>query len=250
MILARITHAIRTQNWFAVALEFVIVIAGVVIGFQVTEMRQAHQASLNEAAIIARLHDDIESVDSDRWDWAADRFATRELLLSASAKLFGDDLTDLTGAECNALSQSHVFNSPSLALPILTELESTGDLDLIRSAPIRAAVTANFLTNQWAQEIDVAINHEIFNLSARHPDYFHFVLPDNREGWNPIFDGSARCDTGGMRNDRRFLNELADNISKSGYFMIAVLQGPNESFAALHAAVDAELGLTHPGRGD
>jgi len=36
MILARLTRAIRQQSWFAVALEFVIVIAGVVIGFQVT----------------------------------------------------------------------------------------------------------------------------------------------------------------------------------------------------------------------
>ncbi|WP_420434200.1 hypothetical protein [Hyphobacterium sp.] len=36
MILQRLSRAIREQNWFAVALEFVIVIAGVVIGFQVT----------------------------------------------------------------------------------------------------------------------------------------------------------------------------------------------------------------------
>ncbi len=36
MILARISSAIRAQNWFAVALEFVIVIAGVAIGFQTT----------------------------------------------------------------------------------------------------------------------------------------------------------------------------------------------------------------------
>jgi len=245
MILARITTAIREQNWFAVALEFVIVIAGVVIGFQVTEMRQAHQTNLNEAGIIARLHDDIESVDSDRWDWAADRTFTRELLLSASSKLFGEDLSDLSPSECNALSQSHVFNSPSLALPILTELESTGDLDLIRSEDIRAAVTANFLATAWSSEMDTALNHEVFNLSARHPDYFYFVVPDNVEDWNPIFDGSARCDTDGMRNDRRFLNELADNISKSLFFVTAVLSGPNDSFTALHDEVDAELGFVH-----
>ncbi|GJL97865.1 MAG: hypothetical protein DHS20C06_16820 [Hyphobacterium sp.] len=245
MILARITRAIREQNWFAVALEFIIVIAGVVIGFQVTAWNAERAEMAAETVIIERLHADILNVGDERWDWSADRASTRGLLLSASAKLFGDDLSNLTAGECNAVSQSHVFNSPSLALPILTELESTGDLDLIRSEQIRTAVTANFLANRWAQEIDVAINHEIFNLSARHPDYFRFALPDNPENWNPIFDGSARCDTGGMRNDRRFLNELADNISKSGYFMVAVLQGPNESFASLHEAVDAELELIH-----
>ncbi|WP_420434214.1 hypothetical protein [Hyphobacterium sp.] len=47
MILARLSRAIRTQNWFAVVLEFVIVIAGVVIGFQITAWnaeRGRHQA--------------------------------------------------------------------------------------------------------------------------------------------------------------------------------------------------------------
>ena len=45
MILARLTRAMRQQNWFAVALEFVIVILGVVIGVQVTAWNSARQAA-------------------------------------------------------------------------------------------------------------------------------------------------------------------------------------------------------------
>lgn len=245
MILARISRAIREQNWFAVVLEFIIVISGVVIGFQVTEWRAEQRAISDEADIIARLHRDIESVGEGRWDWAAERASTRDLLITASAKLFGDSEDDLTRAECNAITQSHVFNSPSLALPILAELESTGELDLISNSDIREAITRNFLANAWSSEMDIALNHEVFNLSARHSQYFDFVLPDEPEGWNPIFDGSARCDTAGMRRDPRFLNELADNISKSLFFVTAVLDGPNDSFTALHEAVDAELGESH-----
>ena len=36
MILSRITQALRDQNWLAVGIEFVIVILGVVIGFQIS----------------------------------------------------------------------------------------------------------------------------------------------------------------------------------------------------------------------
>ena len=36
MILQSLTKAIREQNYYAVVLEFLIVIAGVVIGFQIT----------------------------------------------------------------------------------------------------------------------------------------------------------------------------------------------------------------------
>ncbi|ABI64619.1 hypothetical protein [Maricaulis maris] len=245
MILARITKAIREQNWFAVAIEFVIVIAGVVIGFQVTDWRATIEARAEEAALLERLHSDLENVSSDRWDWAADRAGNRDLLISASAILFGDREGELTAAQCNALAQSHVFNSPSLDIPILTELLSTGELDLIRPLPVREAITQHFLSNGWSAEIDTAINHVIYNLSARHPQYFRFNYPDDPQDWNPLFDGSARCDGAGMRSDPRFLNELADNISKSVYFMRAVLEGPNESFRSLHAAVDAELGIEH-----
>jgi|GEM_PF-1336634 hypothetical protein len=59
MILSRITHALKTQNWFAVALEFVIVIAGVVIGFQVNAWNEGRTARLQEAMIQANLAEDF-----------------------------------------------------------------------------------------------------------------------------------------------------------------------------------------------
>ena len=245
MILARITQAIRTQNWFAVILEFVIVIAGVVIGFQVTAWNAERAERLTEAEIIGRLHDEIIGVGQSRWDWAAGRESTRELLLAASQKLYGNSDEILSLSECGAIAQSHIFNSPTLTLPVLAELESTGDLDLIANPEIRDAITTFLMAISWAHEMDAAINHEIWNLSIRFPDLMNFVVPEAGVEWVPHFDGSARCDTEAMRSHRGFLNALADNISKSQFYMIAGLDGPNEAFLALHDAVDAELGLTH-----
>jgi len=59
MILARLTRAIRQQSWFAVALEFVIVIAGVVIGFQVTAWNGERAARSEEARYLLALTDDV-----------------------------------------------------------------------------------------------------------------------------------------------------------------------------------------------
>ncbi|WP_295691703.1 hypothetical protein [uncultured Maricaulis sp.] len=59
MILARISTAIREQNWFAVVLEFVIVIAGVVIGFQVTAWNEARAERSQETDLLLRLHNDV-----------------------------------------------------------------------------------------------------------------------------------------------------------------------------------------------
>ncbi len=66
MILARLSRAVREQNWFAVALEFVLVIAGVVIGFQVTAWnaeRGERESEDNHLAYLAQdLNADIEEL--------------------------------------------------------------------------------------------------------------------------------------------------------------------------------------------
>ncbi|MEE2525932.1 hypothetical protein V0U79_06105 [Hyphobacterium sp. HN65] len=61
MILARISKAVREQNWFAVALEFIIVIAGVVIGFQVTAWNadRTQEARVNQ--VLVRLESEVRS---------------------------------------------------------------------------------------------------------------------------------------------------------------------------------------------
>jgi hypothetical protein len=244
MILQSLMKAIREQNWFAVALEFIIVVFGVVIGFQVTAWNAERQDRSTEVQIIDRLHNEIMGLEENRWDWAVERASTRESLLSASQKLFGEIDEDLTPDECVALTMSHIFNSPSLALPVIAELESTGDLDLVNNRDVRAAITRYLQTNTWMSEMDVALNHEILNLPPDHPELFYFVAPAIGADWNPFFDGSARCDTAAMRNNRAFLNALADNISKGNFYMTVMLNVA-EGFTDLHTAVDAELGLSH-----
>ena len=52
MILRHITQHVKDQNWFAVGLDFVIVVAGILIAFQVTNWsEERHQASQAEQAL-------------------------------------------------------------------------------------------------------------------------------------------------------------------------------------------------------
>ena len=65
MILRRLTDAIREQNWAAVIIEFVIVLSGVVIGFQFTAWNEARQDADREALIISRLLADFTVIEED-----------------------------------------------------------------------------------------------------------------------------------------------------------------------------------------
>ena len=59
LIVQRISQAIREQNWVAVALEFLIVVSGVVIGFQITAWNQLQaerkQGETNLALIVQEI---------------------------------------------------------------------------------------------------------------------------------------------------------------------------------------------------
>jgi len=158
MILARITHAIRTQNWFAVVLEFVIVIAGVVIGFQVTEWN----AERADRAIIADqlgevredLIEDIASLEITR-DASLWRFTAAEFILEQAA--VSDSLPDLVQVFAYPLDRGQLpivslEDHPTLLARVnlirgitgqrtgYESLVSAGNIRLIQNRELRVAI--------------------------------------------------------------------------------------------------------------
>ena len=59
MILTRITKALKDQNWLAVAIEFVIVVAGVVIGFQISSWNEARQTRTSLVAALEQAREEV-----------------------------------------------------------------------------------------------------------------------------------------------------------------------------------------------
>ncbi|MFW6413253.1 MAG: hypothetical protein ACOC0V_03880 [Oceanicaulis sp.] len=64
MILDNLTRALRTQNWLAAGIEFVIVIAGVVIGFQISAWNEGRAQCEAEDRLLARLHAQLQALES------------------------------------------------------------------------------------------------------------------------------------------------------------------------------------------
>ncbi len=59
MILRRLAEHVKAQNWFAVALDFLIVVMGVFIGIQVSNWNAARGERAAEAGYLAALEEDI-----------------------------------------------------------------------------------------------------------------------------------------------------------------------------------------------
>ncbi|WP_417467568.1 hypothetical protein [Maricaulis sp.] len=60
MILSRIIHQLETQNWTAVALEFLLVLSSVVLGFQFTAWNEARQDRQEARLLIARISTELD----------------------------------------------------------------------------------------------------------------------------------------------------------------------------------------------
>ncbi|MBU1188314.1 MAG: hypothetical protein KKC01_04710 [Gammaproteobacteria bacterium] len=65
MILRSITKHVRDQNWFAVGIDFLIVIVGVFIGIQVANWNEARLEAREEVLLVERIRADFERIEED-----------------------------------------------------------------------------------------------------------------------------------------------------------------------------------------
>lgn len=59
MLLRRITQHVKDQNWFAVVLDFVIVVVGILIAFQITNWNEAQSDKKTARQYIERIQEDL-----------------------------------------------------------------------------------------------------------------------------------------------------------------------------------------------
>ncbi len=63
MLLRHVTKHVKDQNWFAVALDFAIVVVGVFIGIQVSNWNDAQQSEIRENAVLAQLEEEFSEIE-------------------------------------------------------------------------------------------------------------------------------------------------------------------------------------------
>jgi hypothetical protein len=140
MILLRLTEHLRTQNWLAVAIEFVIVVAGVVIGFQITSWNETQQDYRQEALILERLNADFVDIEERSSAGVVDLIervdGAREMARLATIPVDEIDV-DVFGP---ALQNSIGTLVPTGRSATYVELLTSGEMRLIRSENLRLAL--------------------------------------------------------------------------------------------------------------
>lgn len=154
MILRRVVEHAKTQNWFAVTLDFFIVVIGVFVGIEVANWNQARQDRQEErryyGQLLVDLQGDLETFSgaeklADRYDEAAQLVIDR---LGGKAPPQASP-----GRMAIAIHRAGFIYIPYTSRGTYNELVSTGNLRLLRNSQLKSEIASYYGTfdriRQW-----------------------------------------------------------------------------------------------------
>jgi len=138
MILRRITEHVKAQNWFAVGIDFLIVVVGVFIGIQVANWNAERADRLEAGNVLERLEQEFR-MHLERTDRS---LAMHEASLAAAARLIQGIRTGrLEEYSLNQdIDDAMGFATPPGPSTIFEELVSSGRLRLLEGTELRSAL--------------------------------------------------------------------------------------------------------------
>ena len=142
MLLRRVTQHVKDQNWFAVALDFAIVVAGILIAFQITNWNEARAENNLKSLVEKRLIADFEIIDQELH--AAVARMERQLInmeVWRQALRRGSAVESEKESIINAMAYGASYPSFTSRSVTYQELQTSGQLDLIANEKFRVALS-------------------------------------------------------------------------------------------------------------
>jgi len=210
MILRSITKHVKDQNWFAVFLDFFIVVVGILIAFQITNWNEARLDSQRERVILERLHHDFQRIVS--WGegimpWVDSAPENTSWLIEQIQA----DIKPELGEQFRQSAQASVYLYASFEIsPTYQELISTGTLSRISNPELRGALVS-YGRNRDAEKITTAGLYAIQNTGViRQAIQFQTLSNDHIDSDNLVnsFDGSLEKITTAVSFDWEALKEM------------------------------------------
>ncbi len=156
MSLRTLAGRIRQHDWLAVAIELLVVVAGVFIALQASNWNDARREAARGREYLQRLHDDMTQ-DVSHLD-ALSTFWARVLDYGQGAVGYAEGGVLVEGSAWKTLlayyqaSQVWPYRKPDVTFQ---EIQSSGDLLLIRDAQLRARIARHYSATAGSQVVEV-----------------------------------------------------------------------------------------------
>ena len=247
MLLRRITQHVKDQNWFAVGIDFFIVVVGVFIGIQVSNWNDTRADRADEAIFLQDLHDDILRASSQsarteflRVNQARDLETAVELVFSEAPD------RELSEPECTAIAYSFTNNVSRSRLPSLIQLQTAGRTGIISDRNLARQLAE---LTQRHEALGTIIGEVLFTeIVLKYPDLFQtktVMAPIAGSAGEFERDAETVCQLREIRAHRALLNDIIYNADAYDAFMRDGFTPWVAQMRRVHDRVDTLLGLQH-----
>lgn len=165
-MLVRMRRNLAEANYGTLGLEIIVVIAGILIAFQIDRWAQEGRERQQEYQYLERLKSDLQfEIDlmTDSIGFAESRIA--EVLLLEEVAANPKIATKKPNEVAEAVERATWRSFPHISAYVYTELQSTGNLSLIRSGTLRQGMAEYYSSIRF--ESVIGVNLEIQNLFTR-----------------------------------------------------------------------------------
>ncbi|TDR22344.1 hypothetical protein [Marinicella litoralis] len=206
MLLRSVTKHVKEQNWFAVFIDFFIVVVGVFIGIQVANWNEDRSERSLETKYLERIYLDAErSIKETSFDidWADDRIRTEKVVLNAlQSKQLEPELQDTFDRGLAFFGYATESNRSLLSIK---ELQSSGKMSIIKDIELRELIgnlEFQFMTREkHSLHLRELRRKQLNEVSA----YWKFIKSD----FEPKGVTQLEYDFAALANNTEFINRLS-----------------------------------------
>ncbi len=243
MLLRRITEHVRNQNWFAVGIDFFIVVVGVFVGIQVSNWNDFRKENSLASDYLRRLHDDmtlsIDATEGTRKFINANTNGISLVLDSLETCVLVDKNRDTFA---NGLYHAGKHIPATFADGTLKELRSSGRLGLIKNTHIRDLLIEADREIEYQARVWPSVQMRARNQTTYMDQIIIFRLDQPKGGFSVAMWDELDVDFDGLCQDRRFRAAVAVQ-ERLGHLNIDWLDRNLENFHETRNALEIELGM-------
>ncbi|MEO0452474.1 MAG: hypothetical protein AAFZ74_19330 [Pseudomonadota bacterium] len=241
MLLRRITKHVKDQNWFAVALDFMIVVIGVFIGLQVANWNDSRVERVELVDQLSSLHAEF-SENLIRFETYGDQLDGQIKAISNLRRIVAEDDQEFEAAEIDRQLMA-VIGIPVFTVDrtTLDELAANGAFRELSEYELRAPLVA------WGQAFQALRRIESDSIEQRNNTFIPYVIDELSFGAagetyayvrNDIAASPFRNSRDMLRGNRKFDNLLVlrlGTISASRAHLNALYEQTQTAITQLEA---------------
>ncbi|MGJ8679481.1 DUF6090 family protein [Paraglaciecola sp.] len=149
MLLRKIAKHVKDQNWFAVVLDFIIVVMGILIAFQITNWNDTRQSNEAEHVLIGSFITEFSSLE----EVLKQRLERAEQLISNSADLIMLIRSKKEPQDHQAvktlLMLATRYNAPVAMPTSFSDALQSGRVNSLRDKNLRIALNGYVISRDW-----------------------------------------------------------------------------------------------------